>query len=467
MDVRLLIDFGSTFTKVVAVDVLNETITGRAQSPSTVSTDVTIGLKRAIDELKRITGTHDLDEAKALACSSAAGGLRMVSVGLVPSLTVKAGTLAALGAGAKVVASYSYKLTYQELLNIEELSPDIILLTGGTDGGDEDTILHNARLLANSKLVAPVVIAGNKVIQEAVKSILDAKGKYSKNIENVLPEIGTLNVEPCRNLIRRIFIDNIIKAKGLDKVNRMIGGVIMPTPVAVLKAARLLVEGCDGEKGLGELMVVDLGGATTDVHSIAVGEPTESGIVIKGLPEPYVKRSVEGDLGIRYNSNRVLELAGRDGLMDRLTLPMEETMMAGIVYSFDMNPGTLANSELEISVETAMSRVIVAMATERHVGHLKLIHYPQGDIFMQRGKDLTQLATVIGTGGPLIFGHNKELILQGTLFDGAKPFVLKPKQPRFYIDERYIMYAMGLLAEESPRTAFRIMKKYLSKVEVL
>ncbi len=169
MDVRLLIDLGSTCTKVVAVDVLNETITGRAQSPSTVSTDVTIGLKRAIDELKRITGTHDLDEAKALACSSAAGGLRMVSVGLVPSLTVKAGTLAALGAGAKVVASYSYKLTYQELLNIEELSPDIILLTGGTDGGDEDTILHNARLLANSKLVAPVVIAGNKVIQEAVK----------------------------------------------------------------------------------------------------------------------------------------------------------------------------------------------------------------------------------------------------------------------------------------------------------
>ena len=116
-----------------------------------------------------------------------------------------------------------------------------------------------------------------------VKAILDSKGKYSKYVENVLPEIGTLNVEPCRNLIRRIFIENIIKAKGIEKVNRIIGGVIMPTPVAVLKAARLLVEGCGGEKGLGELMVVDLGGATTDVHSIAVGEPTESGIITYGV----------------------------------------------------------------------------------------------------------------------------------------------------------------------------------------
>ena len=101
MDIRLLIDFGSTFTKVVAIDISDETIIGRAQEPSTVDTDVTIGLQRAIDRLKEETGIRDLHDREALACSSAAGGLRMVCMGLVPSLTCEAAIRAALGAGAK------------------------------------------------------------------------------------------------------------------------------------------------------------------------------------------------------------------------------------------------------------------------------------------------------------------------------------------------------------------------------
>lgn len=464
MDTRLLIDFGSTFTKVVAIDLAKEEIIGRVQTPSTVDTDVTIGLRKAIDEMRAATGINDLAEQEALACSSAAGGLRMVSIGLVPSLTVEAATRAALGAGAKIVGCYSYKLTHRELSQIKGLLPDIILLAGGTDGGDEQTIVHNARLLAGSKLAAPVVVAGNKVVQEEVISVLETSGKYVRGADNVMPEVGILNVEPCRELIREIFMANITKAKGIDKAKQIIKNVVMPTPVAVLKAARLLAEGCAGENGLGELMVVDIGGATTNVHSVARGEPTRGGVVVKGLPEPVVKRTVEGDLGVRYNATRLLELAGKEKLKSRLPTPVDETEMVNIVHAFHMAIGRLPKTEAEISVETALCRVALEMAMERHVGHLETMPLPGGEVMIQRGKDLTQVNTVIGTGGPIIFGHKRNLVLSGVNFTEAAPFILKPKRPAFYVDERYIMYAAGLLAEEAPATALRVMKKYLKKL---
>jgi len=317
--------------------------------------------------------------------------------------------------------------------------------------------------LANSKLVTPMVVAGNKVVRDEVISVLETGGKYINGTENVLPEIGTLNVEPCRELIRQIFMANITRAKGIDKAKRIIGNVVMPTPAAVLRAAKLLAEGCNGESGLGELMVVDIGGATTDVHSIARGGPTTGGVLVKGLPEPLVKRTVEGDLGVRYNATRLLDLAGMEKLMDRLPLPMDKAEMVKIVNSFDMNIGNLPGTELEISVETAMSRIAVEIAIERHVGHLEVMRFPQGDILIQRGKDLTQITTVIGTGGPIIFGHNQSLVIKGVLFEEEAPLVLKPKFPTFYIDDRYVMYAAGLLAEEAPKTSLRVMKRYLKE----
>ena len=144
-DIRLLIDFGSTFTKVVAVDLDKVEVMAAARVPSTVETDITIGLEAALKEIAAKTGIAIRRSKKSLACSSAAGGLRMVCIGFVPELTSKAANHAALGAGAKVVGLYSYKLTSQEIEEIEKIAPDILLLSGGTDGGDEAVIIHNAR----------------------------------------------------------------------------------------------------------------------------------------------------------------------------------------------------------------------------------------------------------------------------------------------------------------------------------
>lgn len=464
MAIKIFIDLGSTFTKVVAIDLSNEEIVGRVQVPSTVDTDVTIGLQRAIDRLKSESGIKDLMEKEALACSSAAGGLRMTCIGLVPSLTCEAAARAALGAGAKLVSHHSYKLSSREMGQIEELSPDMILLVGGTDGGDEETILHNAKLLAKSNLSKPIVVAGNKTARDEVVSALTSSGKYVECTENVMPEINVLQVEPCREAIRQIFMDNIIKAKGIDKAKKIIKNVIMPTPAAVLNGAKLLAEGWEDEKGLGELMVLDIGGATIDVHSISHGRPTKSGVVFKGLPEPFAKRTVEADLGVRYNATRLLELIGKTRLIEGLPTPVPEDQMLNIIDSFHMNIGRLAETEEELSVETSMSQAAVKIAVERHVGHLEVMHFADGDALLQKGKDLTELTKVVGSGGPIIFSPNKHAILQGVLFNSGNPLSLKPKNPTFYIDEKYIMYAAGLLANDSPKTALRIMKRHLREI---
>ena len=215
----LLIDIGSTFTKACAIDLENEELIASVISPSTVNTDVCEGIDDVINLLnkaihKKIAYTH------RLASSSAAGGLRMVVVGLVPDLTSEAGRLSALGAGAKVISTYSYKLNKNELREIENLSPDIILLVGGTDGGNEETILWNAKILNKINLYAPFIIAGNKVVAYEIKDILNSSGKDAFITENVLPEIGVLNVEPVRVMIRKIFIDRIIVSKGFEKVKK-------------------------------------------------------------------------------------------------------------------------------------------------------------------------------------------------------------------------------------------------------
>ena len=115
-----------------------------------------------------------------------------------------------------------------------------------------------------------------------------------------------LDAAPCNKEIREIFMKNIIKAKGIAKAKAIIKDVIMPTPSAVLEAAKLISGGWGDEKGFGELIVIDPGGATTDVHSIAKGNPARADIIMVGLPEPYEKRTVEGDLGLKYNMDRLL-----------------------------------------------------------------------------------------------------------------------------------------------------------------
>ena len=143
MKIVLLIDFGSTYTKVTAVDLEKEVIVGTASSFTTINTDINEGLHRAIEILEKQTGKLKYDEY--LACSSAAGGLKMIASGLVPGVTTTAAKEACLGAGAKVIKVYSFEMTEEDIEEIEKIKPEIFLLAGGTNGGDKKCILHNAK----------------------------------------------------------------------------------------------------------------------------------------------------------------------------------------------------------------------------------------------------------------------------------------------------------------------------------
>ncbi|HBT15661.1 MAG TPA: MutL protein, partial [Firmicutes bacterium] len=231
----LLIDFGSTYTKMTAVDLDQAEILGTASSLTTVEDGLIVGYRTALEKLEKRIG--QLNYEQRLACSSAAGGLKMVAIGLVPELTVEAAKRAAMGAGARVIGAYGFELSGAEIEEIISLQPDLLLLAGGTDGGNKETILHNARLLAGSELTVPVIIAGNKTVAPTVEETLTKAGKTCYRVANVLPELGKLNIEPVQAEIREIFLKRIIQAKGLDQVEKLIDGITMPTPMAVLSAA--------------------------------------------------------------------------------------------------------------------------------------------------------------------------------------------------------------------------------------
>jgi len=460
----LLIDFGSTYTKVVVVDLDREELLGSAQAPSTVDTDIVIGFNAAKDAL----GEAGRGSFETRVCSSAAGGLRMVAVGLVRELTAEAAKRAALGAGAKVLATYAQGLSMTNLRELEDISPDIILLAGGTDGGNRDVLIHNARVIANSQLNVPVVVAGNKMAAGEATSVLSAAGKVAIVTENVMAELGRLNVEPARATIRSVFMQRIVHAKGLDRVKNFVGDILMPTPMAVLNGARLLAKGTGSEPGLGELMVVDVGGATTDIYSVAEGNPASDGVVLKGLPEPYAKRTVEGDLGIRYNASRILELAGRKKFFSNIPpaylKAAPDIDPEKIVNYLSHHTDSVPKNDPEFGIDISLARTAVDIAAERHAGTIEQIYTPQGRVFLQYGKDLSQVKQIIGTGGVFCYGRLPNRSLEAALFNPQNPLSLRPREARLMIDERYIFYAMGLLGEFAPEPALRIMKKHLRKI---
>ncbi len=453
---RFLIDFGSTFTKLVVADLDCERIVGRYQAPSTVQTDITVALRQVLETARRERGVAPRDKSALLACSSAAGGLRMVTVGLVPALSSEAGVRAALGAGAKVVRSFAYNLNRSDITEIEHLSPDIILLIGGTDGGDKKVIIHNAGMLSGLSCRCPIVVAGNRDASDEIDGLFAGSDRTVVFAANVLPEIGTLSVDACREAIRRIFVSHIIKAKGIDRALALVDEAIIPTPSAVLKAAVLLADGLAAEEGLGELMVVDVGGATTDVYSIARGIPTRSDVMAHGLPEPYAKRTVEGDLGVRHNIDTLLEMGGARGTFED-NRPEE-------VRACFSDPSKLPSDDFEFLCDSLLAKVCVDVAGERHCGKIRIVFGSMGEIAIQEGKDLSGVACVIGTGGPVVFARDPAAILGEMLFKARASHVLRPKAAELRLDQSYVLYAMGLLSSVEPERALRLMKQTITRL---
>ena len=464
MDAYLLIDFGSTYTKLTAVDIDKEEIIATAKDITTIEDDIMIGFEKAYSKIEQILKDKDVNFINKLACSSAAGGLKMIAIGLVPDLTAEAAKRAALGAGARVLKVYSYELTLSEIEEIKSSDLDIILLAGGTNGGNKECIIHNAKMLAENGVKLPIVVAGNKVANDEIRRVFTEAKMYFSITENVMPQLNELNVEPAREEIRKVFMEKIIDAKGLRNAEDFVQGILMPTPAAVLKAARILSEGSDEESGLGDLIIVDIGGATTDVHSIADGEPTKSGVNTRGLEEPFAKRTVEGDLGMRYSAVSLREAAGSRKMRKYLgDSERKIDIDANCKYRIE-HVKMVPTTKEEIHFDEAMAKVATELSMERHVGVIENVYTPMGAMYTQTGKDLMEVKYMIGTGGVLVHSENPQDILKAGSFDTENPMYLKPRNAMYLLDKTYILSAMGLLSQHHPDKAVRIMKKYLVKV---
>ncbi|MBO5612505.1 MAG: glutamate mutase L [Prevotella sp.] len=461
----LTVDVGSTYTKLTAIDSERHEILSTAQSFTTIETDVMVGFENAfrlLTEERTDNPCAGFKYDQLLVCSSAAGGLKMVALGLVPDLTAKAARTAASNAGAKVMKTYAYEISGDEEREIYDINPDLVLLCGGTDGGNKEVIIANAKRLCNIDRDFTTIVAGNKSATDEIREIFTEAGKSFVITENVMPEFNRLNIEPARDAIRNMFISRIIEAKGLNRLQSMTPHKIIPTPLAVLQACELLSKGTDTQEGVGDLLAVDIGGATTDVYSMASGEPTVDSTMTKGLPEPWSKRTVEGDLGMRYSLRHVFEQL--NVAPQPTTIPVEK--VGAWVDLCSEKPDTLAMPDSEEEkIEEYLGRTAVAIAVERHCGRMEDVYTPFGLMHTLEGKDLMNVPMVIGIGGVVRNSRHPKEILKGSLYDVRHAGCTKPRSPKFYLDQRYIYAAMGLLSMTDRELAFELIKKETVEID--
>lgn len=447
----LVTEIGSTTTVVNAFDKINTkspVFIGQGLAETTIA-DVTIGLKDAITDLKNSLNLIDLCVKEILASSSSAGGLKMTVHGLVYDMTVKAAKEAALGAGANIHMITSGKISKYDLDKIKKLQPNIIMLAGGVDYGEVDTAIFNAKQIADLKLNIPVIYAGNIVAREKIADIFKSNNQenFLSIAANVYPKIDVLDVNEARIIIQNVFEQNITNSVGMEKVRNIVTGTIMPTPGAVMEATILI------QQHLGNVVTIDIGGATTDVHSVCSDSTDVSKIMIN--PEPFMKRTVEGDLGVYVNKDNIIEMIGKDNLAKELNISFKE--LDYLISTYKPIP-----EDKHISLVETLSLKALNEALSRHAGRYTTIYGTSGIKKIAEGKDLTAVDYIIGTGGPLTKLLNKVSIIQKML-DKVDEFSLKPKPTtKILFDSKYIMASIGVLAKKYPDAALLLLKQSLN-----
>lgn len=447
----LVAEIGSTTTLVNAFAGINTDeprFIGQGQAPTSVlEGDVRMGLEGAVEDLKNRLGLDKIEYGEMLATSSAAGGLRMCVHGLVYDMTVKAAQAAALGAGAIVTMATAGKMSEYDIEDLVASRPNLILLAGGTDYGERETALYNAARIAETRLKAPVIYAGNVQNQRAVMDIFKKAGVSCTVTENVYPKLDKLNIEPARKIIHKVFEEHIIKAPGMEHIRDMVTGSIMPTPGAVMEAVQLIYN------EIGDVVAVDIGGATTDVHSVTGGSE-EIGILMTS-PEPFAKRTVEGDLGLYVNAKNLIERIGESALQNELGIDMEAVMA---------NYLPIPKTEGQFKLTERLCREAGLVALERHAGALRYIYTPSGRKTVAEGKDLTAVKTIIGTGGALTRLPHRQQLLRALADCNATGMMLypKPSKIRLLFDDDYIMASLGVMSKHYPEAALKLMKRSLN-----
>ncbi len=433
-------EIGSTITKVNGFSRSPNGFflhRGQGFAPTSIHRgDVGIGVDEAMDSLKK--GSISIDQkAEVFVNSSAAGGLRMTVHGLTYNMTARAAREAALGAGAIVKKVTAGALDDYDLQEIREIHPNIILLAGGVDFGEKTIVLENARKLAALHLAVPVVYAGNSALRRPVQEIFTAEAGELLVAENVFPEVDVLNIEPLRRIIHEVFNRHIIHAPGMSSISRLTNREILPTPGAVLLGSELFAS------ALGDCLVFDVGGATTDVHSVTDGSAEWSGKMTE--PEPRAKRTVEGDLGVFINAKNIIELTENWEEEEKLS---------------DLR--AIPETESQKDLTRWLCTKAVELSARRHAAIVTDLYTPTGKRQVVKGKDLTAVKWVIGTGGALTRIEGGTEILKRICTGAGKHLLPQPGTP-ILLDRDYRFSALGTIAQAYPDEVKNTFADWLEK----
>jgi len=469
----LATDCGSTTTKAILIERVGDSyrLVVRGEAPTTVEApfeDVTRGVLNAIREVEEVADRKILDGERIitpqegnvgvdlyLSTSSAGGGLQMMVTGVVKSMTGESAERAALGAGAivmDVIASNDGRLPYQKIQRIRALRPDMILLSGGVDGGTTRHVVELAEMLAAADPKArlgttfqlPVIYAGNKDARDDVTKILGDKTALTVT-DNIRPSMELENLMPARHVIHDLFMEHVMaQAPGYKKLMSWTPVPIMPTPAAV----GMIIETIAKEQGI-DVLGVDIGGATTDVFSVF-------GAVFN--------RTVSANLGMSYSISNVLAEAGVDNVLRWVPLDIDETDLRNRIKNKMIRPTTIPQTLEELMVEQAMCREALRLAMVQHAGlavGLKGIQQTRtiSDTFEQTSSgetlvDLRNLALIVGSGGVLSHAPRRQQAML-MMTDAFLPEGIT----EMAVDSIFMMPQLGVLSTVHAQAAGEVFEK--------
>ena len=471
----LATDCGSTTTKAILIEQQPNGIyrlVSRGEAPTTVEApfdDVTVGVRNAISEIEELTGRKILSADKPmtpatddktgvdvyLSTSSAGGGLQMTVTGVVKNMSAESAQRAALGAGAiviDVICVNDDRKVYQRVERLRQLRPDMILMSGGTDGGTLSHVIEMAEMLVSADpkprlgigLNLPVIYAGNKAAYKEVEALLEDRVEI-RQVDNVRPTIDTENLLPAREAIHELFLEHVMQqAPGYGKLKTWTSDDIMSTPNAVGK----IMETIARERGI-NVLGVDIGGATTDVFSVFSG---------------IFNRSVSANLGMSYSICNVLTEAKVENIRRWIPFNVSEADLRNQLRNKMIRPTTIPQRYEDLLIEQAVSREALRLAFQHHKSLARGLMGAQqsrsvGDIFNQSsgGQTLVNMLSlhmIIGAGGVLSHAPRRA---QSALMmmDAYQPEGITT----LTVDSIFMMPQLGVLSMVHPEAATQVLER--------
>jgi uncharacterized protein (TIGR01319 family) len=480
INVILATDCGSTTTKAILIEKVDGTYrqTYRGEAPTTVeepAADVTIGVMNAVTEVGELAGRKLIDDAGKIlrpaqngdgcdiyiSTSSAGGGLQMMVAGVIREMTAASAKRAALGAGAivmDVIASNDKRLPHQQIQRIRELRPDMILISGGTDGGTTTHVVQIAELIAPAKpqprfgneYRMPVIYAGNKDAASFIQETFDGSVELSI-VPNLRPVLERENLGPARDKIHDLFLEHVMAhAPGYDKLIGWADAPIMPTPAAVGNILQTIAER-QGINAVG----VDIGGATTDVFSVF--RESESGSSV-------FNRTVSANLGMSYSISNVLAEATMPNVLRWVHVDMDERELRNRVKNKMIRPTTIPQTMDALIFEQAVAREALRLAYIQHKEFATTLKGVQqqrtvGDTFSQQSSGQTivdnmKLNLLVASGGVLSHAPRMQQTA-AMLIDAFEPEGITTLAK----DSIFMMPHLGVLAQVHPQAALEVFQR--------